>query len=393
MKTEARRWLLQVIDAAYQCLTRHLIFRSSAQNAHDRAISLLRLLERIPFSVEIAKFLHRLLVVETPTAVGGVRLSQRLILAAGLVKGDGFADESAAMAAVTEERRNIIPGCRILPALVGPVEFGSFTRHPRLGNPGTVVWRRAQTQSTQNRVGLRNPGARAAARFLAANRDQLPPEFGINVAVSPGVQDIDQQEREIVEALAFFLDARVYPTWFTLNISCPNTEDDPLGHQLEAEITRICSAFIDLLRSRELPTPLWVKISPGLAAQQYDILMRVFHAVGAAAVVATNTMAKPSPDDASLQAGIGGGELRSEVMAAIEYLAAAKASNDYDVDLIACGGILDGESLGEYQRRGVKAAQYWSAIVYRGPFAAAIIESEMARNDYEYEAVHRESLA
>ena len=61
--------------------------------------------------------------------------------------------------------------------------------------------------------------------------------------------------------------------------------------------------------------------------------------------------------------------------------------------MIACGGILDGDSLREYEELGVKAGQYWSALVYRGPFAAAIIESELARHDYEYEAVQRESLA
>ena len=133
------------------------------------------------------------------------------------------------------EGRNIIPGWRLVPALAGPVEFGSFTRYPRLGNPGTVVWRNAATQSTQNRVGLRNPGARAAAIFLGQRRSQLPKEFGINIAVSPGVEDIDEQTRHVVESLAFFLDAGVHPSWFTLNLSCPNTEDDPQGRQLEAE--------------------------------------------------------------------------------------------------------------------------------------------------------------
>ena len=61
--------------------------------------------------------------------------------------------------------------------------------------------------------------------------------------------------------------------------------------------------------------------------------------------------------------------------------------------MIACGGILDGASFRQYLDLGVEAGQYWSALVYRGPFAAAIIESELAEHDYEFETVQRESLA
>ena len=66
--------------------------------------------------------------------------------------------------------RDVVPGWRSLPALVGAVEFGSYTRHPRLGNPGRVVWRDHATRSMQNRIGLRNPGARAAAAHPASPR-------------------------------------------------------------------------------------------------------------------------------------------------------------------------------------------------------------------------------
>lgn len=380
--------LLRAIGAGYQSLIRPLVFRASAQDAHDKAIGLLRALDGLP----LAAALQRLSFSGAAIKVGGLRLSQRLILAAGLVKGDGFADEDDALLAVSAGR-NIIPGWRIVPALAGPVEFGSFTRFPRLGNPSTVVWRQEATQSTQNRVGLRNPGARAAARFLSQRRSQLPKAFGINIAVSPAVDDINEQTRHVVESVAFFLDAGVQPTWFTLNLSCPNTEDDPQGHQLEAETSQLCSAFIDCLRARQLDIPLWVKISPGLANEQYRRLMRLFNEVGIRAVIATNTLAQPSPDDDALQAGVGGGDLFPAALDAVRQLLAEKQRHDFAVDVIACGGILDGASFRQYLDLGVEAGQYWSALVYRGPFAAAIIESEFAEHDYEYETVQRESLA
>ena len=361
MKAALRGLILDGIAAAYHWLNKRLIFRYPAQNAHDTAIDLLRLIERVPLSTPLARLMHRLTFPKTPLLVGGVSLSQRLILAAGLVKGQGFATESEALHAVTVDKRNVIPGWRIVPALLGPVEFGSFTRHPRLGNDGAVIWRHSESQSTQNRVGLRNPGARAAARFLADRRRHLPAEFGVNIAVSPGVHDIDQQEREVLEALSFFLDAGVAPSWFTLNISCPNTEDDPRGHQLKAETKQLCRAAIAELRFRALDIPLWVKISPALDATQYRMLVRIFAEVGVSAIIATNTLAQPSPPDASVQAGFGGGALFNETLIAIRHLRAGLMQGNYSLDLIACGGILDGASFRQYQTLGVKAGQYWSA--------------------------------
>ena len=102
-------------------------------------------------------------------------LPQPLILAAGFVKGDGFESEDEQRWQRLTQRKNIIPGWRSMPTLVGPVEFGSFTRWPRIGNPGTVMWRDvAHTIDTESALGLRNPGAKAAAAFLAQHRDSLP---------------------------------------------------------------------------------------------------------------------------------------------------------------------------------------------------------------------------
>ncbi len=385
--------LLRVYDQIYSGLNKVLIFRSSAQRAHDIIIEILRLVERFPFAIRLAQAVHSIYWQDYPVIVGGVKLSHRLILAAGLVKGDAFNDEETALNAVEVSRRNIIPGCRIIPALVGPLEYGSFTRFPRVGNSGTVVWRKPDSRSLQNRIGLKNPGARAAAMFLGSNKQHLPREYGINIAASPGVQDIDQQVQEVVESLDFFLDQGVLPTWFTLNLSCPNTEDDPLGHQLEAETRRLCGAFISRLEQRSLAIPLWVKVSPGLAAEQYHALARIFAEVGVKAVVATNTLPQPSPDDPAQIAGLGGGGLLESTLDAVKHLREEIVRSNAAVDIVACGGILDGASFQAYRDLGVKAAQYWSALVYRGPLAAALIESELAAHEYEYEAAHSESLA
>jgi dihydroorotate dehydrogenase len=297
------------------------------------------------------------------------------MLAAGFVKGHGFADEEAAMEAV-RSGVNVIPGWRAMPHLVGPVEFGSFTRYPRVGNDGTVLWRDPATRSLQNRVGLRNPGAEAAATFLARHRKHLPWCFGINIAVSPGQNDPDTAMREVLEAIEAFSRREVYPSWYTLNISCPNTEDDPGGRQTEEASRDLCAAVVRLLNSGEKPVPLWVKLGPDLAPEQYILLASVMHEVGVQAIVATNTTPMPAPDDPTVVAGVGGGRLYDKSLAVVKLLVEERHKHGYGYDVIGCGGVLDGSSYHTYQEAGAQAVQYWSALVYRGPLAAAVIAKE-----------------
>jgi dihydroorotate dehydrogenase len=246
-----------------------------------------------------------------------------------------------------------------------------------MGNSGTVIWRDAKTQSTQNRVGLKNPGVIAAAEFLQERVIDLPEQFGINIAVSPGVDD-DRALQDVTESISAFLKRGIIPNWFTLNVSCPNTEDDPSGNQTESRTREICLAALQQIKHEGYQTPLWVKISPDLSEIQYKILMRVFADTGVKAVITTNTLAKPVPDDKTLQAGIGGRILYDHALNAASICQQEKVFCNYPVDVIGCGGIMDGDSYLRYKARGIRVVQYWSALVYRGPLAAAIIESELS---------------
>jgi dihydroorotate dehydrogenase len=308
-----------------------------------------------------------------PPRLRGSNLSP-FMLAAGFVKGRGFADEESALRAV-EAGENIIPGWRAMPAMVGAVEFGSFTRYPRLGNSGAILWRDPATRSTQNRIGLRNPGARAAARFMARHSADFPwyIRYGINIAVSPGVSDEAQEIAEVYESMSLFLDAGLRPKWFTLNLSCPNTEDDPEGNQTAAHARALCSA---LLAHPQLGyTPLWIKIGPNLGEEQYAALMAVCAEIGVGAIIATNTLAQAV--EGHLTAGVGGGRLHSHALDAVRHLAAARERLGAQVCIIGCGGVLDSVSARAMLAAGADALQYWSALVYRGPLAAAVMEMEM----------------
>ncbi|MGB1289359.1 MAG: hypothetical protein ACPG7F_22675, partial [Aggregatilineales bacterium] len=123
--------------------------------------------------------------------------------------------------------------------------------------------------------------------------------------------------------------------------------------------------------------PLFVKISPDLADEQYHILMKIFHETGVKAVIATNTLAQPTPDNASNMAGIGGGRLHQVALSAAIRLQQEKIQHGYTVDVIGCGGVIDAADYVRYKAHGIQMVQYWSGLVYRGPLAATLIESEI----------------
>lgn len=351
-----------------------VIRHSDAQAAHDATISLLRGADRMPGMGSLARWVNRTALPQRPTLVGGVTLPHPLIVAAGLVKGDGFADEGAALAAVREQR-NVIPGWRTMPALLGAVELGSFTRHPRPGNSGRVVWRDDATGSMQNRIGLRNPGAAAAAAALSSKGRALPAVWGVNLAVSPGLDNVERAADDIdIAASAFtraFADHPRPPAWYTLNLSCPNTEDDPESLQTDALARRLGAALVDRVEA----TPVWAKVGPGLSAAQYRTLARALADAGVRAVIATNTLARPAPHR-RVPAGVSGAGLRAQALEAVGQLSAAIGAGGWNVDVIACGGIARGADLVAAMRAGARAAMVYSALVFRGPLAPALILRE-----------------
>ncbi|MBZ0294998.1 MAG: hypothetical protein K8L99_20715 [Anaerolineae bacterium] len=370
-----RDLLLGTSDQLYQAI-RQLLFRLPAQEAHERILDTLTWLDAHDIPQHILRLTRQQMFPHKPVSAGEADLPFPMMLAAGFVKGTGFETEAAALQAVANEE-NIIPGWRTMPALVGPIEYGSYTRWPRLGNPGTVIWRDAPNRSLQNRVGLKNPGAKAAAAFLTKNRIDLPPVFGINIAVSPGVDDPQQTQQEVLEAIRFFVYQGVVPTWFTLNISCPNTEDDPGSRQTEAHTRQLCRAVTDELHDT---VPLWVKISPDLAPEQYQVLLRVFEETGVKAVIASNTLAQPAPNAPGVVAGVAGARLHVPALQLARQLMCEKSKRGYTLDVVGCGGIQDGLTLQNYFAWGIRAVQYWSALIFRGPLAAAYILRE-AYND------------
>lgn len=354
-----------------------------AQEAHEQAMALLSNLDEKSWVQSILGLINEWLNSDEKIKVGGVELSHPTILSAGWVKGLGFESEEEALRAVSKGV-NIIPGFLTMPKISGLVEMGSYTKYPLMGNSpseGVVLWRNEKTRSAQNRIGLTNPGAAAVAEFMRLHQDELPQQFGISIAVRPGITDLQQEKKEVLESCQIFVDQGIYPTWFNINLSCPNTEDDPQGSQTAEKTREFCGVIVEYLISVEhivgREIPLWIKIGPDLSDEQYAVLMSVFEEVGVKAVVATNTLPAPVPEKVEVSAGLSGAALHERAVEVAGILMGLKNEHGYEVDVIGSGGVEDGETYRNFADQGVKVSQYLTALIFQGPLAGAVINNSI----------------
>ncbi len=356
-------------EATYRALRRFL-FALPPDEAHRMVIGRLAALDRHPGLCDAAaRYRERRSLLGG--RVGRVILDSPLILAAGLVKGEGFLTEDEAMGAVAAGR-NIIPGWRSAGALLGPVEMGTFTPRPRLGNQGQVLWRHTEAQSLLNRVGLRNPGAAAAAAFLGERSEGLPDVYGISIASDPDQADPARRVEEAAEAVRYFAEAGVRPSWTTVNVSCPNVDQGYDLSSLPGEVGDLCRAVRAELWGA---SPLWVKVAPDVGRGRYGSIAQAAVEGGAEAIVATNT-APGRLSGTEIGVGVGGASLHGLALEVVEELDSFRTESGTEFEIVGCGGVLDGQSYRDFLDRGAAAVQYWSALVFRGPTAPALILAE-----------------
>jgi dihydroorotate dehydrogenase len=121
--------------------------------------------------------------------------------------------------------------------------------------------------------------------------------------------------------------------------------------------------------------PVWAKIGPDLSDEQLSGVAAACAETGVRAVVATNTLARPVPQGAGV-AGVSGSRLRPSALEAVTRLKRIIDVSGLPLDIVGGGGILEGTDLRAFRTAGARAAMLYTAMVLRGPLAAALILRE-----------------
>ena len=269
-----------------------------------------------------------------PVEIMGLRLRNRIGLGAGFDK-DGVA----------------IRGWAALG--FGFVELGTVTPRPQPGNAKPRLFRLAADEALVNRMGFNNRGADALARRIAAARPHLPPGFVIGVNIGRNRDGDASDYPAAARSVSRVAD------YLAINVSSPNTP----GLRDLQEPKRLVSLLASV--SDAAPgVPLLVKLSPDLADDDRDALVRVIADSPATGLILSNTTIE-RPNHGSPTTAEAGGLSGRPLLTGM--LAAVAAAADRRLVVIGSGGIGSGADARATIDAGADLVQLWTGMIYCGP--------------------------
>ena len=179
---------------------------------------------------------------------------------------------------------------KIYPSMgFGLAELGSFTGEVCPGNPGRRLFRMVKSRAIVVWYGLNNQGSeKIASRLAKVNFGRL--RVGINAAKSNVTPEFELQEsiRDYLKTMTLFKDVGDY---FTINISCPNTQDgEPFvdEHNLDALLSAVTQHIRPITDK-----PIYVKLAADISIAEINIIVDGCVKHNMEGFVLTN-LAKPS---------------------------------------------------------------------------------------------------
>ncbi|MEZ5425839.1 MAG: quinone-dependent dihydroorotate dehydrogenase [Pyrinomonadaceae bacterium] len=352
----------------YQKLIRPLLFRLSAETAHEFGLEALR----FGLATETAR---RMAENRWGGFSGneikrfGLDFKNPLGIAAGFDKNGKVARQLAALG-------------------FGFVEVGTVTFEAQKGNPKPRLFRLPEDRALINRLGFNNEGTPNVAERLLRTRPDCV--LGINIGKNKDVPN----EKATDNYLKSFDLAFKAADYVAVNVSSPNTPDlrklqksDELEKLLKAlqERNRELSDREEAKKARKQSSnkPLLVKIAPDLSEGEIEQIVDICLRLDLAGIIATNTTIErrglKTPPDRIEQIGAGGLSGHPLEGFSNQVIKKIYAFSKGELPIIGVGGIFSAEDAFRKVAAGACLLQAYTGFVYSGVGFAREINSGLAR--------------
>ncbi|MFP4696439.1 quinone-dependent dihydroorotate dehydrogenase [Thiohalospira sp.] len=321
---------------AYRLL-RPLLFALPAETAHGATLAGLDAAHRLG--------LLRARPAGGPTRCLGLELANGVGLAAGLDKNADHVDALGALG-------------------FGSIEVGTVTPRPQPGSPRPRLFRLPSAEALINRMGFNNKGVDHLVRQL--ERRRYTGRVGVNI----GRNADTPPEQAVADYRTGLERAHGVADWITVNISSPNTTGlrDLQGADRVGRLLGELRETAEGLDGAGRRVPLVVKIAPDLDRDGVAAIAAGVREAGIDGVIATNTtIDRTSVRNLAHGEESGGLSGAPVAPAARQVLAWLAEELDGAADLIAAGGILDGEEAAARIDAGACLVQLYTGLIYRGP--------------------------
>lgn len=297
-------------------------------------------------------------------------------LTRGLKKKYGYKSEALKTSVLGMDFRNPVgvaagfdKNAKAIPAIesigFGFAEVGTVTPRPQGGNEKPRMFKLSKDQGIINRLGFNNDGADKVLGRLDSYDVDIP--VGLNI----GKMNKSDYEESLIDYREMVVKFRDIPSYYVLNVSCPNTPDK----YDERESERLIKS-INIVDDEVQDTPVLVKISPDENKESLKSMSKVVENSGVDGIIATNTTEdRPSSlrsRKKSQTGGLSGEPIRHKSNNTIEYLYSST-----DVPIIGVGGVSDGRTAYEKIVSGSSLVQLYTGIVYNGLKSSHMINKEL----------------
>ena len=333
------------IKTFYKHITKPIRFQQDPEEVHERFIRIGTLVGKTAIGRWKTKVVFSYQNPMLEQTIAGIHFPNPVGLAAGFDKN-----------AVLSE---------LLPALgFGFAELGSITGEPCTGNPKPRLWRLPDSQSIIVYYGLKNDGADAIAARLAGKNFAIP--IGISAAktnckktvlLSAGIEDY-------CHVLETFTHIGAY---YTINISCPNSYG---GLDFSAP-ERLEKLFLEMKKRALFCKPVFLKLSPDLSLQQFDVLIALSLKYGITGLICSNLVKKkenaalhPHEKEIWVYGGVSGKPVQQH---ALQHVAHIYKKTKGKLVVVGCGGIFSAEDAYMYIKNGASLVQLITGMIYEGP--------------------------
>ena len=248
-------------------------------------------------------------------------------------------------------------------------EIGSITGEAYVGNPKPWTRRLVKNQALVINYGLKSEGAEKIYSRLRNKKPFLP--FGISVAKTNRVDCVG--EKAIADYVKVFKTFKDIGSYYTINLSCPNTADGtPFS---EPEILKRLLMEIDKARTEiHSSKPIFLKINPDLEKTKIDQIIELCHRFNIQGLVISNLIkdhqkAKtylkyPEEYNPSWPGGLSGLAVRQISTECIRYV---YQKTQGSIKIIGCGGVFTGDDAYEKIKAGASLIELITDFIFNGP--------------------------
>ncbi|HCB55277.1 MAG TPA: dihydroorotate dehydrogenase (quinone), partial [Gammaproteobacteria bacterium] len=247
----------------------------------------------------------------------------------------------------------------------GFAELGSFTGDVCPGNPGVGrrLFRLVKSKSILVWYGLNNQGAQAIAKRLKDKKFKIP--IGISAAKTNNATSFDLQN-SIDDYLKTVNEFKEIGHYYTVNISCPNTQDgEPFVDQ--KNLDALLSA---LDKVKQESKPVYIKMAADLELDEINIIVDACLKHKIDGLVLTN-LTKPSMSDEYLKeeltfdkgalSGLPVQRISTEVVRHVYQRTRGK------ITIIGVGGVFSADDAYEKITSGANLIELITSMIFEGP--------------------------